>query len=105
ILNIRRKLINPNMIIYNKISKIIVVIAISSTLLLSQYVHAQNSMISSADIRSVKIISACTDSISPLASYLQNYLRQRSNKVDNRIYCELQKNKKISQFVLATEES
>lgn len=92
------------MINYNKISKIIILIAISSTLLLPQYVQAQNRAISSAGIKSVKIIS-CADSIKQLTTYLQNYLKQRSDKVDDRIYCELQRNKKTSQFVLATEES
>lgn len=92
------------MISYKKATTIFTMITVS-ILLLSQGIYAQDSMISSEGISSIKIITPSTDSIKPIAIYLQKYLKERTNKVDDQIYHDLQKGKKVCQFILATEES
>lgn len=92
--------------VYNKKTSIIIfLISISSLFLMSSYSYAQDIMISSKSIRSIKIVSPCADSIKSIVNYLQHYLKQRTNKLDNQVYCQLQQGKKVCQFILATEDN
>ncbi len=72
--------------------------------LLFQPAVSQNVMISSADINSIKIVSSGED-VSPIAQYLIDYLKSRTDKVDGYIYNQIQNGSKTCQFVLATEKN
>lgn len=91
------------MIHKEKFYKTIVLIGITIMSFLSQFVIAQNVIISSANIKAVRIIASRAE-IKPIADYLRNYLELRTNKVDRHIYNRIQKETKICQFILATEE-
>ena len=54
--------------------------------LMSEYAAAQNIMISSASVKSVKVIASHKDEIKPIGDYLRNYLALRTNIVDEQVH-------------------
>lgn len=92
------------MIYKGKFYTVIILIGTTIISLMSQLAIAQDIMISSASVKSIKIVASRTDKVKPIADYLRDYLELRTNKVDMRIYSRMQKETKTCQFILATEQ-
>jgi hypothetical protein len=61
-------------------------IGIGIMFLMSEYAVAQNIMISSASVKSVKVIAPHKDEIKPLADYLRYFLALNTNIVDEQVH-------------------